>query len=179
MSEYYLYTKRIRSRFKSESIPYITLKKTAACMVSALILSLTCTSTAHAASQTLKYTYDTLGRVTFVEDSSNGNRDYDFDKVGNRTLVAVGNDSDADADGGDGQRAPETPSGLYVNGPLSMYGGYICSWKAVTSATAYQIGLADGSTYAVSNKNSFDSPGPRPSWVRAYNINGYSPKAYF
>lgn len=42
-----------------------------------------------AAPQTLKYTYDALGRVTFVEDTVNGNRDYDYDAAGNRTQVVL------------------------------------------------------------------------------------------
>lgn len=40
-------------------------------------------------SQTLKYTYDELGRLTFVEDDKNGNRDYKYDAAGNRVMVDV------------------------------------------------------------------------------------------
>ena len=45
-------------------------------------------------SKTIRYTYDALGRLTFVEDSQNGNRDYDYDAAGNRTQVATGVSSD-------------------------------------------------------------------------------------
>lgn len=45
-------------------------------------------------SKTTRYTYDALGRLTFVEDSQNGNRDYDYDAAGNRTNVAAGVSSD-------------------------------------------------------------------------------------
>ncbi len=40
-------------------------------------------------SKTIRYNYDALGRLTFVEDSQNGNRDYDYDKAGNRLLVST------------------------------------------------------------------------------------------
>lgn len=44
--------------------------------------------------KTTRYSYDALGRLTFVEDSQNGNRDYDYDAAGNRTKVATGITSD-------------------------------------------------------------------------------------
>jgi len=167
-----------RPPIKTPTLGLLSKLKTTIYAASFFSAYITLAQGVHAAEQNLKYTYDTLGRITFVEDSSNGNRDFDFDKAGNRTLVAVGNDSDADAVG-DGSRTPKAPIGLSVNGPFSTSGGYICSWIGTVMATDYQIGLADGSTYVLSDKTSFDSPGPRPSWVRAYNINGYSPKAYF
>jgi len=182
MPEYYLYSKKIRSSVKNENIPYVTFKKTATCMVSALALSLTLATTAHAASQTIKYTYDTLGRVTFVEDPSNSSRDYDYDPAGNRTLVAIGNNSDDDADGGLGGvevLALVAPTGLTIGGPYSMYGGYDCSWGAVPGAISYQVGLDDGSVLNISGKTRADSPGPRPKWVRAVDIYGNGPAAYF
>lgn len=41
------------------------------------------------------FTYDALGRLTFVNDSRAGmNRDYDYDAAGNRTNVSVGTSSD-------------------------------------------------------------------------------------
>lgn len=39
---------------------------------------------------TLKYRYDELGRVICVEDNINGDRDFEYDKAGNRKQVAVG-----------------------------------------------------------------------------------------
>lgn len=45
-------------------------------------------------SKTTRYTYDALGRLTFVEDPQNGNRDYDYDAAGNRTNVVTGVNSD-------------------------------------------------------------------------------------
>ena len=52
----------------------------------------------YAAEKTIKYTYDALGRLTFVEDSINGNRDYDYDDAGNRTQVLVGVSDDESND---------------------------------------------------------------------------------
>lgn len=40
-----------------------------------------------AATQT-DYAYDALGRLQFVQDSVNGNRDFDYDSAGNRTTVS-------------------------------------------------------------------------------------------
>jgi YD repeat-containing protein len=54
------------------------------------------------ASNTITYTYDALGRLTFVSDPANGNRDYDYDKAGNRLLVSVGTASDSAAEPGSG-----------------------------------------------------------------------------
>ena len=48
-----------------------------------------------AQTKTTKYQYDALGRLTFVEDAQNGNRDYDYDRMGNRLSVAVGGANDA------------------------------------------------------------------------------------
>lgn len=44
----------------------------------------------YAGPQSIKYKYDELGRLTFVEDNVNGNRDYDYDAAGNRTALNVG-----------------------------------------------------------------------------------------
>lgn len=62
-----------------------------------LIAALACLAfNAFAESKEIEYQYDTLGRVTFVKDSVNGNRDYDYDRAGNRKQVLVGFDSDDD-----------------------------------------------------------------------------------
>lgn len=37
--------------------------------------------------KTLTYTYDALGRLTYVSDTVNGDRDFDYDAAGNRRLV--------------------------------------------------------------------------------------------
>ena len=38
----------------------------------------------------IAYTYDALGRLTYVKDNINGNRDYDYDAAGNRTEITKG-----------------------------------------------------------------------------------------
>lgn len=54
------------------------------------------------ASNTITYAYDALGRLTFVSDPVNGNRDYDYDKAGNRLNVATGTASDSASEPGGG-----------------------------------------------------------------------------
>ena len=161
---------------------YFSSRRNTINLVSALTLTLSFTlvTTAHAASQTLKYTYDSLGRVTFVDDSANGSRDFDFDAAGNRTQVVIGNSSDDDSDGGTGSGpvALIAPTGLSIGGPYSMYGGYDCAWAAVPGATQYKVGLADGSVITTTQTNA-DSSGPRPNWVMAINDSGQGPKASF
>lgn len=51
-------------------------------------------SPGNSSSNTVTYKYDALGRVTFVVDNVNGNRDYDYDSAGNRTSVTKGNTQD-------------------------------------------------------------------------------------
>lgn len=49
------------------------------------------------------YTYDELGRVIYVTDPENGDREYNYDPAGNRTTVATGTDTSGPPDsGGDG-----------------------------------------------------------------------------
>lgn len=47
-------------------------------------------SLVYADEQELKFSYDVLGRLTFVHDDVNGNRDYDYDSAGNRCSVSIG-----------------------------------------------------------------------------------------
>ncbi|MER2491535.1 hypothetical protein [Catenovulum sediminis] len=46
----------------------------------------------------VRYTYDALGRLTFLTDNINGNKDYDMDAAGNRIRVQNGVDDDASND---------------------------------------------------------------------------------
>jgi YD repeat-containing protein len=48
-----------------------------------------------AAEQVLEYEYNALGRLVVVNDTKNGNRNYQYDKAGNRTNVTVGTSSSA------------------------------------------------------------------------------------
>lgn len=56
-----------------------------------IITSLFNSSSSLAASKTLKYKYDALGRVVKVEDSINKDRTYEYDDAGNRKKVIIGN----------------------------------------------------------------------------------------
>lgn len=61
-------------------------------MVCFFVLNLTFVSSAFSAPHTITYTYDELGRLTFVNDDVN--RDYDYDAAGNRVSVEVGTSVD-------------------------------------------------------------------------------------
>ena len=72
--------------------------------------------------KTTVYKYDALGRLTFVEDSQNGNRDYDYDRMGNRLSVAVGGADDAASN--PPSQAPLAPTGRSKNQIAN------CAWRA-------------------------------------------------
>ncbi len=80
------------------------------------------------AQQTVTYTYDALGRLTFVQDSLAGNRDYDYDKAGNRLLVSVNTASDAAAE----PSVPSAPTGLQSNHYADCV--HRASWNASVSS---------------------------------------------
>lgn len=88
-----------------------------------------------AQTKTTTYTYDALGRLTFVEDSQNGNRDYDYDAAGNRLNVSVGNAVD--------EVTPPTPQIPAV--PANRSKNYVndCAWRASwtlsSGATSYSL----------------------------------------
>ncbi len=145
---------------------------------SLLLCSALLSAGAFAASQTLYYTYDELGRVTYVEDSVNGDHDYDYDNAGNRTVMAVGVSSDSEVEGADPQ-ALTAPKNLDLNGPLSPFGGgYNFSWASVENATHYQVRLSDGTQFTTTNTFG-SSAGPAASWVAAVNSSGMGPKGFF
>lgn len=98
-----------------------------------------------AASQTTNYTYDELGRLTYVEDSKNGNRDYDYDKAGNRLWVSVGSTSDAASQ--TPPPVPAVPTGLDKNYEAN------CSWRAtwnlVSGAATYRLRNTQNQTVTI------------------------------
>jgi YD repeat-containing protein len=99
-----------------------------------------------AASDTLKYTYDALGRITFVEDPANGNRDYDYDAAGNRVLVSVGGNNDAAND--PATAAPSVPSAL-SNPATNASGTYPVSWgEAAGHITSYELWEANNPSFS-------------------------------
>jgi hypothetical protein len=123
--------------------------------------------------QTQTYTYDALGRVTFVNDSVNGNLDYDYDKAGNRLLVSNATATDATAEPG----GPPPPTGLSISGPFSQSGGYTARWVGSTGTTYYEVLLSTGSSLNV-NAQSISNQ-YRPTWVKACNAITCSGKVYF
>lgn len=130
--------------------------------------------------KTLKYTYDALGRLTYTEDSINGNRDYDYDRAGNRLQVSVGTANDAAAE-------PPIPAAP-VLGSCSQIapGAWKGVWNAVPGAAYYIFRLGDNYTsYYTSNElngavrvmgtstpvYSIPTSTPPCKWVKACNAN--------
>jgi hypothetical protein len=100
--------------------------------------------TSHAAPVT--YIYDELGRVTFVIDPVNGNRDYDYDAAGNRLLVSVG--AAADSANDPSTAAPSRPSALSFPSS-STTGNYAVNWGAAAgNVTRYELWQATSSSFS-------------------------------
>jgi YD repeat-containing protein len=108
--------------------------------------ALICGNYSAAQSKTTIYTYDALGRLTYVQDTQNGNRDYDYDNAGNRLRVAAGTASDGAAE-------PAAASPPYVPGldpmvrvipakPSGLFKNFIidCAWRSSWV-------LSEGATY--------------------------------
>lgn len=127
----------------------------------------------------ISYDYDALGRLQFVEDSVNSNRDYDYDSAGNRTAVAEGVLSeDEDPFEGDPGIQLAAPAGLQLAGPFSQAGGYSASWYGVANAGRYVVGMEDGSQVETTS-TSIGTAILRPVWVYAANYSASSAKSYF
>lgn len=102
--------------------------------------------------QTVKYTYDALGRVRVVEDGVNGNRGYDYDAAGNRINV-IGPDS----------VAPSSPSALIVQ--VVTGSSAVISWTASTDnvgVSNYEYSLNSGA-WIVNGSTSVNLTGLTPS----------------
>lgn len=130
-----------------------------------------------AQSATLRYTYDALGRVTFVEDTVNGNRDYDYDAAGNRTQMSVGN---PDENSPPPISIPAPPTSLRAWGPISQYGGYSATWVGNDGADYYELRTNGGKYHTIQAGQQLKvTDTTRAKWVRACNTAGCSAKAYF
>lgn len=133
-------------------------------------------SPAYSQSQTLKYSYDELGRLTVVEDSQNGNRTYAYDPAGNRTGVNLPPSPPPVA-------TLAAPKGLkcYENwGPGAWKG----QWDAVSGAHYYVFKAVNKSEISVSGTSTGSTPiqqSTKPcSWVKACDANNNcGPQAYF
>ncbi len=123
----------------------------------------------YAQTKTTNYTYDALGRLTFVADSANGNRDYDYDKAGNRLLVSTNTASDVVAE----------PGSAILPAPTNLYKSLIasCAWKAtwspVAGAAKYVVKDSNGVNQSVTVTEAYvacpvgNSSGNMPKSVRA------------
>jgi len=115
-------------------------------LLAAITGSLLCATLSGAQAKTTIYTYDALGRLTYVQDSQNGNRDYDYDSAGNRLKVATGTASDAASEPGAANPqyvAGDDPLARVIPArPSNLFRNYIadCTWRASWT-------LSDGATY--------------------------------
>lgn len=119
-----------------------------------------------AQTKTTTYTYDALGRLTFVTDPANGNRDYDYDKAGNRLLVSANSANDAATEPEVGVPLP-APVILPNQGCFQVApGAYRGTWSAVTGAARYLYRTQNGNEYLVNGLQS-EVYTSSCDWVRA------------
>jgi hypothetical protein len=141
--------------------------------LTSLFLYFTSSFCVYAQTKTTTYTYDALGRLTFVIDPVNGNRDYDYDKAGNRLLVSTNTASDAAAE--PGPTALPAPTNLYRSLIAS------CAWKAiwnsVNGAAKYLVKDTNGASQWVTVTEAYvacpvgNSSGNMPKSVQACDAN--------
>jgi YD repeat-containing protein len=119
----------------------------------ALVLWLSVTS---AEATAIRYFYDALGRVTFVVDPVNGNRDYDYDAAGNRLLVARGAATDSSNE--HSTAPPSAPSSL-SHPSNSITGSYQVEWgPAAGNITRYELWEAGNAAFTGETRV-FNAPG--------------------
>jgi len=161
----------------------------------ALVVASVCAVMSGAEAKTTKYTYDALGRLTYVEDSQNGNRDYDYDKMGNRLKVSVGTASDAGSE--PTSQIPVIPTGLSKS--LIASCAWRATWNLSPGATSYSFKntqnqittiypvsstgvVLDGTNNTLSMTMSCPPQNPQsnqPYTVKACNASGCSAAASF
>lgn len=136
----------------------------------------------HAQAQTTVYTYDALGRLTFVADPLNGNRDYDYDKAGNRLLVSTNIATDTAAE--PGVVTLPAPSGLAKSHIADC--AWRATWNAVAGATRYEVIDTIGASQFVTTTTAYvncpsgNPSGNQPKSVRACtSTTSCGPKANF
>jgi hypothetical protein len=106
----------------------------------------------------------------------NGNRDYDYDKAGNRLVVAEATDTDQSTEPG----APPAPTGLSYS-PCCALNVYRISWNPAPTATYYLVGFTNNPQMNVTQTTITPtlSPNSLPKWVQACNAISCSTKVYF
>jgi YD repeat-containing protein len=116
--------------------------------------------------KTTEYEYDALGRLTFVKDSQNGNRDYDYDSAGNRLNVAVGTANDAASEpASSNYSGPAPPVVPPPAQPTNLTKNYIAdcawrtSWTLSSGATSYNLRSTSGQNSAIYPANASGDPG--------------------
>lgn len=112
------------------------------------------------------YTYDSMGRLTFVEDGINGNRDYDYDKAGNRDEVLVGKETDEVPL----PPPPASPGSLSCS--FVAPNVYRASWSGVAGASYYIVrstATTSPETQLTSTTHFIDQGGATCKWVKACN----------
>ncbi|MES2824206.1 MAG: hypothetical protein V4732_11440 [Pseudomonadota bacterium] len=135
--------------------------------------------------KTSTYSYDELGRLTFVSDPANGNRDFDYDNAGNRILVSTKTLNDSTAE----------PGLVILPAPANPYSSLIasCAWRAtwtlVSGAAKYLVkdtsNTLGGSQYVTTNEAFVACPvgnsaGNKPKTVQACTAsNVCGTEAYF
>lgn len=101
----------------------------------------------------MSFTYDPLGRLTFATDSKNGNRDYDYDKAGNRLLVSTNTATDATA-----EPAPESlPAPTNLQYFQAASSAWKATWNSVIGATKYLVTDTSGSSQYVTTTEAYIS----------------------
>lgn len=117
----------------------------------------------------VQYQYDALGRLNQVDDTVNGNRAYQYDPAGNRTLLSVVSASSSTSSGGTKPTptAPPAPSNARKSGGGNFYS---MSWDVVPEADYYEWadnrGNVTKTTSTTAGLGSFNGE-PRPYWVRS------------
>lgn len=101
------------------------------------LCAFTLSTTTLFAQQTLKYSYDALGRLVVENDTVNGDRNFAYDAAGNRTQVTAGNPALP--------TVPAKPTSLSCIAIPNINNRYTASWASVVAATSYIVTSSTGS----------------------------------
>ena len=155
-------------------------------LMSGVLALLACAGKLGAAT-TVTYKYDALGRLTFVIDPSNGNRDFDYDPAGNRTNVAVSTANDAASEPPPPPPPSAPPAPTYLSSTLMYDCSWIAQWTGPGTQTSYLFKDSRNPERTVPGSNVSTGvpcdPGipnsNKPLYIRSCNTVGCSAPAYF